>query len=185
MIVFSSSTSSVRPSVCLSFIFISAHVSPLSPSAPRPALLERATGERQTECEREREWVWKTERERMRQTERQRRRECMYVCVCVDYINGCSLEWKAWRRSLLPPRLCLLALATLQTARLDIAFNNIWSCFFAYSLFATPPLPPHHQPILSPFNTNTHSHLHTHTHTSLVKEEAFKFKFEAKNNVTT
>lgn len=113
----------------------------------------------------------KTERknvcERQRETKRQK--------VCVDYINGCSLEWKAWRRSLLPPRLCLLALATLQTARLDIAFNNIWSCFFAYSLFAA--LPHHQQPILPllPFflclsltPTYTHTQIHTfltvHTH---------------------
>lgn len=70
------------------------------------------TGEKWHVCVRQRQL-------NVRQTRRQREK------VCVDCINGCWLAWKAWRRSPLPPRLCLLALATLQTARLDIIFNNI------------------------------------------------------------
>lgn len=45
----------------------------------------------------------------------------------TSVINDQSFKWKA-----------LPAEAPLQTARLDIPFNNIWTCFFAYSLL-------HHQ----------------------------------------
>lgn len=140
-------------------LFLTPLVSPLSLSASLLSINDEWEKERGGD-----KLCAKDTKNGIRQSEMDRERQRERGSKCVDYINGCSSEWKAWRRSLLPPRLCLLALATLQTARLDIVFNNIWSCFFAYSLFAMlPPTITGSPSAASFFLLPSHPHIHTNS----------------------